>query len=404
MIPRSIALVEHSPSGGLFQFAVQLGDALAQQGHDVHLYTGPRPELAARDARFTIHPVLPTWHPLDEKVRGPLLRKARRVLRAAQLTLAWLVLMVRLRRDRPDAVFFSTWRFALDALGVLAIDALLPGSMLGIVAHEPRAVSDTDTTKAKSGPVFDRALSAAWRRMDVAFVLGEEARDRLLTYWKPAGPVFVIPHGDESALRGGAAVPAVSGTGPVVLFFGLWTAYKGIDVLLECWPEVRRAVPDAQLVLAGAVGGMDLDDVVDRCRRAGGVTPRPGYVPTEDVPVLFGRARVVVTPYVRASQSGVAHLAYTFDRPVVATTVGDIPKVVRDGVTGLLVPPGDARALAGALVALLTDVARAEALGRAGAAWLAEESSWTTVATRFTDGLERAHEQWAARPGRQQPG
>lgn len=397
MTGRRIALVEFSPSGGLFQFAVQLGVALAVQGHDVHLYTGPRPELTPSQPGFTIHPVLPTWHPLDERVRGTVVRKLRRGVRAGQLVLAWVVLAARLRRDRPDAVFFSTWRFALDALGVLAVDALLPGAMLGIVAHEPRAVTDSDTTKAKSGPVFDRALPAAWRRMDVAFVLGEEARGRLLAAWAPAGPVFIIPHGDESALLGANPVPPVSATAPVVLFFGLWTAYKGIDVLLDSWPSVRRAVPEARLVLAGAVGGMDLDDVLARCERAGGVTPRPGYVPTEEVSVLFGQARVVVTPYVRASQSGVAHLAYTFERPVVATAVGDIPKVVRDGVTGLLVPPGDAGALADALVTLLLDAGQAEALGKAGGEWLAVESAWSTVAKRFSEGIESARPEWERR-------
>ncbi|WP_214407332.1 glycosyltransferase family 4 protein [Pseudonocardia lacus] len=385
-----IAFVEFSPSGGLFQFAAQLGEALAEQGHDVHLYTGPRPELSAGHPGFRIHAALPTWHPLDEKPRGPLLRKARRVLRAGQLVLAWLVLLARLRRDRPDAVFFSTWRFALDALGVLALDRLLPRATLGIVAHEPRVMTDADTTKAKAGPVFDRALPAAWRAMDLCFTLGDEARDRLLKHWRPSGPVIVIPHGDESALRGDAPVPPVSGTRPVALFFGLWTAYKGIDVLLDAWPAVRAAVPDAELVVAGAIGGADRAAIEAKARAAGGVTTRPGYVPNTEIPALFGAARVVTIPYLRASQSGVAHLAFTFDRPVVATTVGDIPKVVRDGVSGLLAPPGDAPALAEALIALLSDSGRAEEYGRAGAEWLAETSSWTAVARRFSEGLAGA--------------
>ncbi|HZG89359.1 MAG TPA: glycosyltransferase family 4 protein [Pseudonocardia sp.] len=390
MTGRRLALVEFSPSGGLFQFAVQLGEALAEQGHDVHLYTGPRPELAARHPRFHIHAALPTWHPLDERPRGQLVRKARRVVRAGQLVLAWLVLLVRLRRDRPDAVFFSTWRFALDALGVLALDRLLPRALLGIVAHEPRVMTDADTTKAKSGPVLDRALPAAWRAMDLCFTLGDEARDRLLRYWQPSGPVLVVPHGDESALRGDAPVPPVSGTRPSVLFFGLWTAYKGLDVLLDAWPAVRAAVPDAGLVVAGATGGADRAAIEAKAGAVGGVTLRPGYVPNPEIPALFGAARVVTTPYLRASQSGVAHLAFTFERPVVATAVGDIPKVVQDGVSGLLVPPGDAPALAAALVELLTDPDRAEAMGRAGAGWLAETSSWTTVARRFTEGLDEA--------------
>ena len=89
---------------------------------------------------------------------------------------------------------------------------------------------------------------------------------------------------------------------------------------------------------------------------------------------------MVVIPYRRATQSGVVHLAYTFERPVVATAVGDIPAVVLDGETGILVPPEDPDALARGLVTLLTDADRAERMGVAGAKWLAAESSWAQVA------------------------
>ena len=172
--------------------------------------------------------------------------------------------------------------------------------------------------------------------------------------------------------------------------FGVWTAYKGIDLLLDCMPEVRRRVPGARLVLAGNVAGVDLPQLLSKAESVGGVTARPGYVPKEEVPDLFGAARVVALPYLRASQSGVVHLAYTFGRPVVASRVGELPTVVRDGVTGLLVPPGDRAALADALVALLLDPLRAHRLGAAGAEWLAAESSWARVAAEVESGLAAA--------------
>jgi glycosyltransferase involved in cell wall biosynthesis len=113
---------------------------------------------------------------------------------------------------------------------------------------------------------------------------------------------------------------------------------------------------------------VDLPALLRRAEEVGGVHARPGYVRCPDIPGLFNEARVVVTPYLRGSQSGVVHLAYTFDRPVVATTVGDIPTVVRDGETGLLVPKEAPEALAAALAALLADPARAASLAAAGRA------------------------------------
>ncbi|MGH3867946.1 MAG: glycosyltransferase family 4 protein [Pseudonocardiaceae bacterium] len=390
MARRSIAFAEFSPSGGLFQFTAQLGEALAQLGHDVHLFTGPRPEVAAKHPNFTIHAVLPTWHPMDTTVRSSLFRKVRRSVRAIQLVMAWLLLIVRLRRLKPDVVLWSAWQFSVDGIGVLLTSRLLPLSMLGLIAHEPRLIRRADTTRSQHGPLLDRILAAAWRRMSVVFVLGEQARVRVLENWQPSGPVIVIPHGDERALRDDQEVRPVADTGPVALFFGTWTAYKGINVLLECLPEVRRRVPDARVVLAGGVVGVDLPALLSRVSELGGVDARPGYVPLEEIPRLFSEARVVVIPYLRASQSGVAHLAYTYERPVVATTVGDIPSVVRDGETGLLVPPGDPTALAEALTTLLADPARAQELGKAGARWLASEASWERVAEQLEQGLDHA--------------
>lgn len=390
MTNRSIAFAEFSPSGGLFQFTAQLGEALAQQhGHDVHLFTGPRPELAAKHPSFTIHAVLPTWHQ-DTTVRSTLVRKVRRAVRAIQLVLAWLLLITRLRRLKPDVVLWSAWQFSVDALGVLLTSRLLPQTTLGLISHEPQSLRRADTTRLHHGPLLDRLLPAAWRRMSVVFVLGEQARLRVLENWQPSGPVIVIPHGDERALRDGQEVLPVADTGPVVLFFGTWTAYKGINILLESLPEVRRRVPDARVVLAGGVVGVDLRALLGRVSELGGVDARPGYVPLEEIPALFSEARVVVTPYLRASQSGVVHLAYTYERPVVATTVGDIPSVVRDGETGLLVPPGDPTALAEALASLLSDPARAQQLGQAGGRWLAAEASWERVAEQVERGLDQA--------------
>ena len=387
---RRVVFVEFAPSGGLFQFTAQLAAALADRGNEVHLFTGPHPEIVPASPGLTVHPVLPTWHPGDRTVRAAWLRKARRGMRAGQLGLAWIVLLGHLVRLRPDFVLWSTMRFSIDAIGVQTVSRLLPQAKVGMIAHEPRPMSAADTTSFKRGRVLEPSLAAAWRRMGVAFVLGTGAEALLRASWQPTCPVVVIPHGDESAVRGERPVPPVDRTAPIALFFGTWSAYKGIDVLLDAWADVRRQLPEARLVLAGAVAGVDLAELLEKAAEVGGVDARPGYVALDDIPELFGSARVVVVPYKRASQSGVAHLAYAFDRPVVASRVGDIPSAVHDGETGLTVPPDDATALAKAMLELLTDADRAARLGSAGAAWLAAESSWPAVAARVDSGLTLA--------------
>lgn len=380
-------LVELSPSGGLFQFAFELGRALAARGERVELWTGPRPELASSQPGFTVRSVLPTWHPGDKGVHSRPYRLVRRGFRAGQLILAWVVLSVRLLAVRPHAVLWSQWRFAFEPMFVVGISILLRSSVLGLIAHEPVPRSDAkDTSTAKAGVLLNGAFRAAWRRLDVAFVLGPRTRDLAVSYWQPRCPVYVIPHGAEPGVRGGRAVRPVADTEPVVLFFGVWAKYKGIEVLLDAFARVRAELPESQLVLAGDVGAdIDLAPVLARARQIGHVDARPGYVAVEDVAPLFDLARVVAVPYLRATQSGVAHLAFTFGRPVVASNIGDLPEVIQDNVTGLLVEPDDVAGLTAAILTLLRDPSLAAKLGAAG-----EQSvndAWAIAADRVCDAL-----------------
>lgn len=363
---------------------------MAARGERVELWTGPRPELTSPNPDFTVRSVLPTWHPGDAGVRSRTFRLARRVLRAAQLIFAWLVLSVRLLATRPHAVLWSNWRFAFEPMFVVVLSRLLRSSIFGLIAHEPLPRSDAkDTSTPKAGKLLTGAFRAAWQCLDVAFVLGPRTRDLAIAYWQPRCPVYVIPHGSERGVRGGRSVRPVEATGPVVLFFGVWSKYKGIEVLLDAFAQVRAEMPEARMVLAGTVSAdIDLDAVLDRASQIGNVDARPGYVAIEEVAPLFDSARVVATPYIRATQSGVAHLAFTFGRPVVATAVGDLAEVIEDGVTGLLVDPGDVERLAVAIVELLRNPTLAARLGAAGAKRV--DDAWAVAASRVSDALVEA--------------
>jgi glycosyltransferase involved in cell wall biosynthesis len=387
--PLRIALVQFPPSGGLFQFSLQLGEALARAGDDVELITGPAPELTSRERNCRVRSILPTWHPTAGANAPAWWRRARRGIRAGQYTAAWTVLIANLLCSRPDVVVWSNWQFPIDGWGVRLVRKALPNAVLALMAHEPRPLVEQPDRNGlyKTDGVTIRALAAAFADLDVAFVLGESAKRDLIESWPVTPPVYVIPHGDEGIFASNA-LPGAELTGPVVLSFGTITAYKGVDTLCKAWPTVRHHVPDAELVIAGAVGA-DVGQSALRAHAAGlaGVNLSLGYVPVQDVSSYFERARCVVLPYKRSSQSGVAHLAHTLRRPVVATWVGDIPTVVQDGVSGLLVAPDAPDALADAIVRLLTDPESARRMGDAGARALVKGASWDEVAARVSEGL-----------------
>jgi glycosyltransferase involved in cell wall biosynthesis len=104
----------------------------------------------------------------------------------------------------------------------------------------------------------------------------------------------------------------------------------------------------------------------------------PGYVPNRQLAELFQRSTLVACPYVDATQSGVVLTAYAFRKPVVASDTGGLPEYVHHGETGLLVPPGDPGALAGAVVKLLQGVPSAASLAGRIAAGM--RSDWATAA------------------------
>lgn len=387
--PRRIAMVEFPPSGGLFQFSLQLGEALARAGDNVELITGPSPELTSREPGCRVRSILPTWHPAAGSDAAELWRRARRILRAGQLAAAWIVLPVHLLRTRPDVVVWSEWRFLIDGMGVHLIRTILPNAVLAMVVHEPRPLVEQpghDGMYKKSGTI-NRALAMAFTDLDVAFVLGESSKQALIETWPITASIHVIPHGDEGIFAP-TAIPKAETTGPCALSFGTITAYKGIDTLCDAWPAVREHVPDAELIIAGAISAdVDKSALHAQIERLAGVSLHIGYVPVKDVSTHFARARCVVLPYKRSSQSGVAHLAHTLRRPVIATRVGDIPAVVEDGVSGLLVDPDSPDALAAALVRLLTDPDLAQRMGNAGAQALATGASWDEVAARLREGI-----------------
>jgi hypothetical protein len=153
---------------------------------------------------------------------------------------------------------------------------------------------------------------------------------------------------------------------------------------LNSLPQVAARVPELRVVIAGEPE-LDVAPLQSRARSLGvadRIEWRLRYVEAADVCALFTAATAVVLPYRKASQSGVAFLAGAYGRPLVATRVGALPEVVRDGVSGLLVPPGDPQALAAALKELLSDPARARKMGRAHARFCRTEGSWASIAQR----------------------
>ncbi len=153
---------------------------------------------------------------------------------------------------------------------------------------------------------------------------------------------------------------------PVVGFVGQLIARKGLAALMAAWQRLEAAATDTPPRLRLAGDG-ELRREIERWRAG---LRRPGHVDlvgfVEDVPAFWTGCRVAVLPS-RAEGFGLAAAeAAACGLPVVAAEASSLPEIVRHGTTGLLVPPDDDVALAGALDRLLRDPQMAATLGARG--------------------------------------
>jgi glycosyltransferase involved in cell wall biosynthesis len=259
--------------------------------------------------------------------------------------LNWIAVGRRIRRQKFDLIIFKFW---------------MPffGPCFGTIAKVARRGTDTkvlficDNVIPHEHRPGDRAFTRyAFRQADCFIVQSGAVERDLKSFWPgavyrnvphPVYDIFGLPIGKQQARsRLEIRMPHV------ILFFGYIRAYKGLAVLLEAMAKLG----DEQDVLLLVVGEFYENEekyrsMIRDLGLASRVLLHSEYLPNSDVPLYFSAADVVVLPYLSATQSGIAQIAYNFDTPVIATDVGGLAEVVRDGVTGFIVPPNDAEALA----------------------------------------------------------
>jgi glycosyltransferase involved in cell wall biosynthesis len=175
-----------------------------------------------------------------------------------------------------------------------------------------------------------------------------------------------------------------------------------VQVLLTALPAVLARHPGARLVICGS-GPMEPE--LRRMAAALGVehaVELVGWLDGDGVAAQLAAAQIVVVPSMWPEAFGLTCLeALASGRAVVASAVGGLPDLVRDGETGLLVPPGDSIALAAAVNRLAADEQLRRRLGRAGRALAADytmDRHVAAVLAAYRDALARA-----GRPGASPP-
>jgi glycosyltransferase involved in cell wall biosynthesis len=220
----------------------------------------------------------------------------------------------------------------------------------------------------------DLAARLGWMQCATLFVHSAALKDELARdLGRRSPPVVAIPHGVWSGHRAAAPPPR---DGPLLLF-GVMNRYKGLHLMLDA----LRLLPGRRLVLAGAFPdaqlAREIRHRIDSERLPVEVLDR--FIPEAEVGALYGGAALSVLPYSEFhAQSGVLHLSIAYGVPAVVTDVGALGEQVRRDGIGVVAPPRDAAALAGAVREALEPATWAAARERCLA--VARTLSWSAAA------------------------
>jgi glycosyltransferase involved in cell wall biosynthesis len=352
-------LIDHLGLGGSQQLLLDLLEqrSTGDERRVVALTTRVLPETAERLNRAGVQ-----WSSIDLRRRGPFA-----LLRLRKLLADW----------RPDLLHTQ-----LDVSNTLGA-----GCALTLGAGRPRILLTLENDPVEHyGRLTRAALKGVASRADGWLVVSESLRRSAAPVLRRARRVHVVEPGidldrfraervqpeDVASLRDGA--PLVIGS------VGRLSRQKGHDVLIEAMPAVLAAHPGARVIIAGE--GPERAALERRARElnVSHAVRLPGYA--SDPRSVYAALDIFVAPSRHEGFGIVFQEAMAMGIPVIGTRVVGSCDAVRDGSTGLLVPPDDPAALANSILALASDTALRARLIAAAGIHVREHGSRRTMAER----------------------
>lgn len=345
------------PTAGTFVH--EQATALSDLGHDVRVIS-PKP-------------VAPPVHPRWERFRavpGTAVHDGIRVLYPRKVTLpggrlgaanAYAMLA---SIGGPMRRIHERWRFDVIHAHMVVPDgwaAAQVGRHLGVPVVATAHRADVLDVPARGGA--QRAqVAAAIAQIDQVVAVSNAMRTACEALATPRRPVAVVANGadtrvfhprDRAEARRTLGLPADE---QIVTFVGVLTPRKGIDTLVEALGVLASQPGGAPLLTIAGIG--ELRESLQARAQELGIAERirfVGKIAHDDVPLWMAAGDIFCLPSLSEGLPTVVCEAMACGRAVVATAVDGTPEIVDDGATGLLVPPRDPAALAGALGRLLAD-------------------------------------------------
>lgn len=330
----------HPYRGGLAAFNERLALQFQKEGHHVEMYTFTLQYpgfLFPGKTQFTNDPA-PAGITISRKINSC-------------NPFNWIKVGNQIRNKKPDMVVFAYWMsFMAPCFGTIAKQirknhkTRCIGLIHNMIPHEPN--------------VLDKYLPPYFvKQMDGFTTLSHAVIKDIDQFDKHNKPKSWAPHpiydhyGELIDKIEARKQLGLSADGKYVLFFGFIRDYKGLDLLIDAFGDLRLQDMGVRLLVAGEFYG-DPQPYLNRIRSldiSDIVILHNDYIPDNKVNLYFRACDIVAQPYKTATQSGVTQVAFHFECPMLVTNVGGLPEIVPDGKIGYVVNP-DSQDIADALV------------------------------------------------------
>ncbi len=284
------------------------------------------------------------------------------------LPFSWRKAKQEIRNMKPDLVISQWWH----PFFAPCLTAVNPGSIKSaaichnIIPHE-------------FFPLSGVLSSRFFRKQDLLAVHSQQAEDQAAATGRKVVRLFHPIY--DQYLRTGLGRKAARqklGLEPdqkALLFFGLVREYKGLDILLEAC----ELLPEKFRVIAAG------ENYTDRDFKSPGLIRENSFIPDSDVGTWFNAADIVVLPYRRASQSGIAQIALAFGKPMVVTNRGGLAETVDPGRTGIVADHATPASLAEAIMEC--SALSGKEITTERIALKASEFSWASYAKKLLEAI-----------------
>ena len=278
--------------------------------------------------------------------------------------LTWYRAYKFLKKEKPDVILLQWWTSSVAHMHLL-ISLINSLSIKAKVVVEFHEVVDPFEESVLPIRIYSRIMGRSLVMRADMYVTHSESDKKLISekYHIPAERIQVVPMGLFDHYKAGPGKSDARhklgiGDDYMILSFGLIRPYKGNTYLIKAFGELPDEVAaKCRLMIVGEIweDRQAVESAIAACRHKDHITLVDRYVSDEEAQLYFASSDVVVLPYLRASQSAVAHTAMAFRKPIIVSRVGGLQESMADYAGTYFIPPADTDAIKNAILRLYSE-------------------------------------------------